>query len=208
MTLRKLIQTALLAASVAIVPAISEADSILISGDASACFGVGCTPGDTDSYLGLIDYESNPVLDFLGFTDPVTGSLGINLGTGNFGRLEVNTAFPYAFVNTPFSLLLEFYSPNVADAAFSATIFGVVSLNAVGGIVAAFDPGVVSLPYSFNGQTGVLNVMAFSTAAPSGGSSQLNGFMVTQSVPEPASLSLLALGAAMFGTAARFRRKK
>jgi hypothetical protein len=178
------------------VPTASDAGSILISGDASACFGLGCTPGDSASYLGgLLEYESNGVLDFIGYTDPVDGTLAINLGTGSFGTLEVDTAFPYAFVNTPFSLLLDFYSPTAPDASFSATILGVISLNSIGGVVLLFDPYMVSLPYSYGSESGTLDVYAFSTAVPSGGSGQLSGYMVARAVPEPATSMLFGLGA-------------
>jgi hypothetical protein len=206
---RSVLSLVFMVAFVSMAPARSGAAPLLISGNASACFGVGCTPGQTASYLGgLIEYESNLVLDFLGFTDPVNGTLAINEGTGSFGRLNVDTAFPFALVNTPFSLLLDFYTPNVADASFSATILGVISLNSVGGIVVAFNPFMVSLPYSSNGESGILDVYALSTVAPSGGSAQLNGFMVakaTKAVPEPATSLLLGLGA--FGLLATRRRR-
>jgi hypothetical protein len=186
----------MLAIAISMVPALSDAGPIVISGDASACFGVACTPTDSASYLGgLIEYESNSVLDFLGVTDPVNGTLAINLGTGNFGRLEVDTAFPYTFVNTPFSLLLDFYSPTAPDASFSATILGVISLNSVGGVALWFDPSMVTLPYSYGSEQGMLDVYAFSTAVPSGGAGQLNGLMVAKPVPEPATAMLFGLGA-------------
>jgi PEP-CTERM motif len=194
--LRRLLKVSVLAVSVSMVPATSEAAPVLISGNASACFGLGCTPGQTASYLGgLIEYESNPILDFFGFTDAANGTLAINDGTGSFGRLEVGTTFPYAFVNTPFSLLLDFYTPSVADAVFSATILGVVSLDSVGGIAVVFNPFKVTLPYSYGGESGIMDVYALSTVAPSGGSGQLNGFVVAQAVPEPATSLLFGLGA-------------
>jgi hypothetical protein len=204
--LRRFLQITALAACVSFYPVHSEAGPILISGNASACFGAGCTPGQTASYLGgLIEYESNSTLDFFGFTDPATGELAISGVTGNFGRLEVGTAFPFALVNTPFSLLLDFYAPTAPDALFSATVAGVISLNSIGGLALIFNPFQASLPYSYNGESGVLDVYAASTIVLSGRSAPINGYAVATSVPEPATSLLLGLGA--FGLLAARKRR-
>jgi hypothetical protein len=203
MSLRGRIQVALFAASLFMVPGTSDAAPILIAGNASGCFGSGCIPSQTASLLGgLIEYESNAFQDFIGMT-AADGTLAINLGTGNFGQLQVNTANPFTLVNTPFSLLLGFSSPNTPNAVFSASIQGIVSSASSGGIVLTFNPSAVSLPFTNGGQSGILNIFAFSTAVPSGGSGNINGYIIA-SVPEPSSLMLWGVGS--LGLAAFKRR--
>ena len=76
-----------------LVPKVAQAAPILVSGNAQACFGEGCTTFADWASLPIgsatLSYSSNPVLDFSGTTEDDV--LGINGSAGNFGTLSVGT---------------------------------------------------------------------------------------------------------------------
>jgi PEP-CTERM motif-containing protein len=207
MSLRKLSVSTILVFAAIAVPVASEASPIFIAGDAEACFGLGCTPGDTATYgAGLISYTSLGSTDFSGWTDPDDGGLGVNWGTGNFGSLFVGSSNPSTLVNTPFSLLLTFAAPAVSDAAFSARITGKISTTQSNGILINFDPNEIVLPYTTASGSGLLNITVFDTAVPSTGAGNITGYIQATAVPEPATLLLFsASGFGLFASRRRFR---
>jgi hypothetical protein len=196
-------------AAFVLAPIRADAASIEIKGDATACFGVGCSTfaDNTSTTIGgvTLSYGSDGDWDFLGFTED--DILSIEGDTGNFGTLSVNTPDVKTTVSTAFTLLLTFINPISPAATFDAAIRGTVSVLAnKGGIVVNFDPDVIEgLPISDStGPLGTMSVTAFSLPIASGGSAELTGLVETQPVPVPGSLLLLATGAA----GALFRRRK
>ena len=198
MTLVRAMGRALVLGALLIVPMKAQAAPIVVSGNAQACFGDGCTNfADTASTLiggATLNFFSNPLLDFSGTTEDDV--LGINGSAGNFGLLSVGTTAK-TFVSTAFALLLTFANPDSPAALFEAAVRGTVTTNlATGGLNVSFDPSMVTVPFTDNatGQSGTMTIYANSVSLSSGGSAALTGFIETETVPEPATLMLLGVG--------------
>jgi hypothetical protein len=186
----------LVVAALLFLPASARADSMLIAGNAKACFGVDCTNfSDTASTTiggATLNYLSNGS-DFLGWTEEDV--LAINgYSTGSFGSMFVS-AIPATktIVNSTFALLLTFTSPDSVTATFQAAIRGVVTTSLSGGLSVIFDPNVVTVP--FVNQAGSMTVYANSVSLLPGAPTALTGFIeTTTGTPEPATLMLLGIG--------------
>ena len=195
MSLHKLAVCVILMLGVMFVPVRSDAGPLLITGDAEACFGIACTPGDTSSMGSLISYTSSVTADFSGYTDPEDGGLAVNFGTGDFGSIWVGSSSPSTLVNTPFTLLLTFFAPTVSNAQFAAQVTGKISTTQSNGILLNFDPNQIQLPYSSATGSGLLDITVFDTAIPSTGMGKITGYIqATTAVPEPATSLLFGTG--------------
>jgi PEP-CTERM motif-containing protein len=194
----RVLRGALVLGALLFAPAGAQAGSIQITGNAQACFGDGCTfQESTSTTIGgaTLNYFSNSLYDFTGNTEDdvlaISGAPG-----SNFGVLSITTTAKQT-VNTAFSLLLTFMNPTSPTATFEAAIRGTITTNALtGGIMVAFDPFVVTIPFfdSATGQSGMMNVYANSASLSNGTFTYLSGFIETESVPEPATLLLLGVG--------------
>jgi PEP-CTERM motif-containing protein len=176
-------------------PASARADSMLITGNAQACFGADCTnfSDSASTTIGgaTLNYFSNGS-DFSGWTEEDV--LAINgTSTGSFGSMFVSTTTK-TIVNTAFALLLTFTSPDSVTATFQAAIRGVVTTNfATGGLSVTFDPSMVIVP--FVNQAGSMTVYANGISLLPGAPTALTGFIeTTTATPEPATLMLLGVG--------------
>ena len=208
MVLRRSILGAVLTLTVMAVPATSLAGPVFIAGDAEACFGTACTPGDIASaYGGLITYTSSLFTDFSGFADPDDGGLAINFGTGDYGSIFVGSSSPSTLINTPFTLSLTFLAPTVANVRFSAQITGKVSTTMSNGIMINFDSNEIEVPYTLPSGSGLLNITVFDTAVPSTGFGKITGYIQATPVPEPATALLFGAGALGFVGLRRRTRK-
>jgi hypothetical protein len=208
MSLRRSILGAVLTLTVMAVPATSLAGPVLIAGDAEACFGTACTPGDTASaYGGVITYTSSSFTDFSGYADPDDGGLAINFGTGDYGSIFVGSSSPSTLINTPFTLSLTFLAPTAANVQFSALISGKVSTTMSNGIMINFDSNEIELPYTSPSGSGLLNITVFDTAVPSTGFGKITGYIQATPVPEPATVLLFGTGVLGFVGSRKRSRK-
>src|SRR5688572_21933107 len=117
MALKRITRVMLTVFALTMAPAVARGNPIQIVGNALGCFGLACTPAEAAATVigGVpITFVSSP-LDFSGLTDPIDGGLAINTQgtstTGNFGIISIGTATPATSVATPFTLLLQFTSP-------------------------------------------------------------------------------------------------
>jgi hypothetical protein len=192
---------------------------VFVTGDAQGCFGLGCTPLDSDGVdaSGVwLSYASNPTFDFQGIT--AGGFLAINnegtSATGNFGLLSVGTTSAGTVINVPFTLSLGFINPTTASSVFSAVITGYIASSLSGGVVAFFNPPSVTNPFydAFSGLSGDLTVTPLPATLPSGGTSQITGYVqVSNTVPStvtPEPVTVVMLGSGLLGLAVARRRRK
>src|SRR3954468_6522651 len=207
---------------------VARADEVYIAGFTNGCFGAACAPGASATSGGLTYSNST----FSGTTANGFRALGGNANPGsnfnNLGSLSLSTASQS--YNTPFTLQITFTAPQGINgsniATFTALVTGTVRSDNTGGVFVDFNN--TPLLFTFNDTNAEPNPEA---QPPSAGmttfgagsfffavndfaldpgqtapiSGQFTGAQQT-SVPEPTTLSLLAVG--LLGAAYAVRRRR
>jgi len=110
-------------AFLALAPSQARADEVFISGFTNGCFGAGCAPGSTSSFLGLTYSNST----FAGTTANGFRALGGNPNPGanlnNLGSFTLSTA-PNDYTGQSFTLTTE------GGATHSGRIYAVLTRGA------------------------------------------------------------------------------
>src|SRR3954471_2696410 len=207
---------------------VARADEVFIAGFTNGCFGAACAPGASATSGGLTFSNST----FSGTTANGFRALGGNANPAanfnNLGSLSLSTA-PQSY-NTPFTLQVTFTAPQGFNgsnlATFTALITGSVRSDNTGGIFVDFNntpllftfndtnaepnpeaqpPGAGMTTFGAGSFFFAVNDFALDPGQTAPISGQFTGAQQT-SVPEPTTLSLLAVG--LLGAAYAVRRKR
>jgi hypothetical protein len=206
----------------------ARADEVFVAGSTAGCFGTGCAPGASATFLGLTYSNST----FAGTTANGFRGLGGNPNPGanfnNLGSLTLSTA-PAVYDGQQFTLQVTFTAPQGINgsnqAVFTATLTGTVRSDNQGGVMLDFDntpqlftfvdtncepdptggvPGQQTTcgSGSFNFSVNDLAIDPGQTASLTG---QITGAQQT-TIPEP--MTMILFGTGLSGVAAAVRRRK
>lgn len=122
--------------------AMPAADEVFFAGSTIGCLGVGCTPTQTSTFLGLTYSNSTFTGTSAGGTRALGGNPTFNANINNLGSFTLSTA-PNAYTDVPFTLHVIFTAPQGINGSstvtVNATVNGIARSDNQGGVIIDVD---------------------------------------------------------------------
>src|SRR5690349_5119187 len=211
---------------ITLVQRTASADEVFIAGSTLGCFGAGCTPAASSTFMGLTFSNSTFAATTTSGFILLNGNASPGSNLNNLGSLTLSTT-PGNVVGQPFTLQITFTAPQGFTGSNQFTAAGTISsIGPNGGVIFEWTP--FSQLFTFNdsncepnptgripGQQTTCGSGSFSFAIADvviepGQTVAMTGAVGAQQqpVPEPTTMSLLATGVAGLIAIARRRMQR